>query len=284
MVYVQQLISALVSNNAADIYSEWLVGTTYTTVGDIVRVGNYTYKSTVVDNLGNNPLETSSVYWIKWEPANDYALLDLLEDTKTVWAANGIVVFTRGSKDTLGIGNFKATQITIEYLTDVGAVLDTETHNFSNNSNVWDEWDYGYAGFTDSVSKTVYVPLQRIGQDVRVTFLASGSDTYCGFFVAGIAVDMGKTYTGIKFPDKRIGSRTYSSANFITFVERNTLMRKLALAKALVNETMLFVIDESETSLYENMVILGKITKVEGVATNVSVNDISWTVEQTILE
>ena len=32
------------------------------------------------------------------------------------------------------------------------------------------------------------------------------------------------------------------------------------------------------------MVILGKITKVEGVATNVSVNDISWTVEQTILE
>ncbi|WBC28530.1 hypothetical protein TPMD03_56 [Thiohalocapsa phage LS06-2018-MD03] len=284
MIYVPQSITEFTYSNIPNLTDLWSESTSYA-VGDLARVGNYLYKSTLSSNLNNKPLESLGVYWIEWDIANEYAMLDLLDETKTEWTGDGIVEFTRGSKDTLGIGNFTASLITIEYLDSLGNVIgDTDTYSYSNNGNVYDVWTYGYGGFTDSVSEAIYVPIRRVGVKIRVTFSKNGNATNCGFMVAGVAIDGGITLDKVSFPDKRVGSRSVSVADFTTSVPRNQLMRKTTEAKKLINDTMLFIIDNQDNSDHKNMIILGTMTKCSSVGEVLSNNYIQWQVEQTILE
>jgi len=381
MIFIPQAITAFTYDNIQSAVLLWNEATTYA-VGDLARVGSWQYKSVISSNIDKYPLDNLNIYWYdRWAPANDYAMLDLFPATRTEWTAEGIVEFTRGTKDSIGIGDFKATQITIEYLdalsgvvsgltiatsvdldsiitagliyvdekrfdfeatpktftaskdtyvdidddgapvytevtlgagapvitspneriakvvtdadnitsvedlrTIIDPVLDTQTFTFSSNGDVWDEWTYGYGGFTDSVSETVYTPLLRKGTYVRVTFSADGDSTYCGFMVAGLASFMGDTLDKVSFPDKRIGSKKLSVADFRTSVVKATLMRKTAEAKALIDESVLFVIDESTDSSHSNMIILGQIKKVDGTGEASSKNYMTWQIEQNIEE
>jgi len=381
MIFIPQAITAFTYDNIQSAVLLWDEATTYA-VGDLARVGSWQYKSVISSNIDKYPLDSLNIYWYdRWAPANDYAMLDLFPATRTEWTAEGIVEFTRGTKDSIGIGDFKATQITIEYLdalsgvvsgltiatsvdldstitagliyvdekrfdfeatpktftaskdtyvdidddgapvytevtlgagapaitspneriakvvtdadnitsvtdlrTIIDPVLDTQTFTFSSNGDVWNEWDYGYAGFTDSVSETVYTPLLRKGTYIRVTFSAAGDNTYCGFMVAGLASFMGDTLDKVSFPDKRIGSKKLSVADFRTSVVKATLMRKTAEAKALIDESVLFVIDESTDSSHSNMIILGQIKKVDGTGETSSKNYMTWQIEQNIEE
>jgi len=377
MIFIPQQIEEFTYDNINSLVLLWDETTTYD-VGDLARISGWQYKSTIADNLDKYPLDNLSKFWFdKWAPANDYAMLDLFADTKTEWDEDGIVEFRKGSKDSIGIGNFKATTITIEYLealsgvvsgltiatsidlnstilegliyvdekrydfedtaklftasvdtyVDIGddglpvytevangapeptltapneriakvvtdadnitlvtdlrtiidPVLDTDIFNFSNNGNVWDEWFYGYGGFTDSTTDTVYTPIRRLGTYIRITFSAGGENTYCGFLVSGTQTGMGCTLDKVSFPDKRIGSQKISVADFSTSVPKNELMRKIGDAKARIDEVLLFVIDESDNSMHNNMIILGKIIKVDGVGENLETNSIKWQIEQ----
>ena len=283
MIYVQQTIEEFTYSNIPALTAIYNKTTEYG-VGDEVRVGIYIYNSVATINTNHYPPDNQGAYWYKWGPSNAYSMLDLLEETKTEWVADGIVEFDRGIKEVLGIGNFKATLIKVEYLDALNVVLDTEEYTFANTGDVVDVWTYGYAGFTDSTSQTVYTYMKRLGTKIRVTFSSDGLNTNCGYFVAGAAVSMGKTLNNVSFPDKRIGSRTVNTATFKTIVRKNELMRKATQAKLLVDEVMMFVIDEGENSLHNNMIILGKMTSVSSVGSNSGINDISWTIEQTILE
>jgi len=184
------------------------------------------------------------------------------------------------------MGNFKASKVTVDYLDSDDNILDSDVYTFTNNGSVWDEWTYGYGDFTDSVSKVVYTHIKRIGVNIRVTFEGTDSspNTYCGFLVAGLEVFMGDTLDKVSFPDKRIGKRTVSVATFNTILPKQELMRRMYDAKSNINEVMLFVIDERESSSHDNMVILGKITKCDGVGEKSPVNVISWQVEQNIIK
>jgi hypothetical protein len=148
---------------------------------------------------------------------------------------------------------------------------------------VFDEWTYGYADFNSSNNSVIYLPLKLLGTNIRVTFLKGGLPTDCGFFIAGKAVDMGSTIENVSFPDKRIGSRTVKVADFSTSVKSSEIMRKISEAKILIDEPMLFIIDNNENSLHQNMVILGKMTQCSGNTNNNDRNSISWQIEQTIL-
>ena len=288
MIYVKQLIDTFIYSNITETVQAFNPATPYL-VGDKARVGSYHYISTygteALPNLGKEPLSNLGLAWIKLEnePSNAYACLDPYEETRTEWVADGIVEFVRGAKNTLGIGNFQASQITIEYRNDLGTVLDTQVFDFLSNEYIFDEWDMLYADFSNSTSKVIFLPLLRLGTKIRITFSRDGQSTYCGYLHAGKAIGMGITLNGVSFPFTTIGTKRVKVANFNTMIEKNRVLVKADEASALINESMLFIIDESESSSHQNMVILGKIKQCSPDATVSTMNEISWQIEQTIL-
>lgn len=287
MIYIRQEITEFTYSNIASTVSEYNPTTNYL-LGDMIRVGNYEYKSlygtVALPNVGKDPLSNLGTAWFKYGSSNTYACLDSYAETKTTWTGDGILEFNRAQKDTLGIGNFTANQVTIEYRDSLGNVLDTETYTYLNNTLVFDEWSYGYANFQSLTEEVIYLPLRLFGAKIRVIFSKDGDATDCGYLVAGRAVYMGRTIEGVNFPDKRIGTRSVPVADFSTSIESNYLMTKINEAKKLIDETMLFIVDDTDSTTYGNMIFLGKITKVDGNANNFEKNQITWQIEQTILQ
>ncbi len=284
MIYVNQKIEKFTYSNIEASVAEYDKEAEYA-VGDIVRVGNNQYKSTLEANTGNDPLLTLYLYWVYWAPSNEFAMLDLLKDTKTEWTENGIVEFKRGFKDTIGIGNFKATTITIEYLDDEDAVLETEVYDFSQtNNSVDDSYTILYGGFISYGEDLVYANLLRVGVTVRVTFEDSGADTNCGYMIAGVASYMGDTLDKVEFPYRRVGTRTIDEATFRTTVDKNQLSAKKNEANAIAEQPLLFIIDPSVDSDFNNIVILGSIQSVSATAEVAEKNQLSWVITQNIEE
>jgi len=279
MLSVNQLIDEFLTSNAENIIAAYVPATTYA-ASDEVRELTRIYKSIAAGNLGNYPPDNIDDFWMDWEASNEYAMLDLFENTITTFAANGIVTFSRDTKEVISIGEFQATQITVEYLDDIDAVLDTETYNFSSLGARIDQYSYIYAVFVTSQSQAVYEPLQRLGTKIRVTFLRGGLSTYCGFMVAGKSTDMGKTLDNVSFTNKKIGSINKKVAAFITTVPKTSLMLTLSIGIDNKDIPQLFVIDPSENSSHQNMVTIAKITIVDGTGANNEQNQISWELTQ----
>ena len=288
MIYVKQLIDTFTYSNITETVQAFNPATPYL-VGDKARVGSYHYISTygteALPNLGKEPLSNLGLAWIKLEnePSNTYACLDPYEETKTTWEADGILEFERGGKNTLGIGNFTATQVKIEYINASNEVIDTQIFNYSIDTQVFDIISYIYAPVSTSVDKMIYLQLKLKGAKIRITFSRSGKNTDCGFMIAGISVYMGDTLDKVDFPFTQIGSKTQEVANFNTSLDKNIVLLKAKEAKKLINETMMFIIDESESSSHQNMAIVGKIKQCSPNAEVRTKNEISWQIEQTIL-
>ena len=286
MIYVRQEIDSFTYSNIESTADDFSLTTNYL-VGDMVRVGNFHYKATYgtveLPNVGKPPLENIGTAWFEYEPSNAYACLDQYAETRTEWEEDGILEFVRGSKNTLGIGFFTATKVRIEYRDNDDNIMDFREYFYSTNGYVYDEWSYGYGGFSSSFSRVIYLPLLRIGTKIRIIFSRGGLPTSCGYLIAGVAVYMGDTLEQVTFPDKRIGNRTVSQADFSTIVKSHNLMQKIDEAKLLINEPMMFVIDNHKDSVHQNMVILGKINQCSGAANNFDLNQINWQIEQNIL-
>ena len=289
MIYVSQLIDSFTYSNIVETVQAFKPATPYL-VGDKARVGSYHYISTygteALPNLGKEPLSNLGLAWIKLEnePSNVYACLDPYEETRTEWVADGIVEFVRGAKNTLGIGNFTATQVKIDYLDSLGIIIDTQIFNYSINTQVFDIISYMYAPVTTSIDKMIYLPLKLKGSKIRVTFSRGGASTKCGFMIAGVSVSMGTTLNKVDFPFTLMGTKIQEVANFNTSVKKDFVLLNAKEAKALINETMMFVIDEGENSSHQNMVIVGKIKQCSPSAEVATENQISWQIEQTILQ
>ena len=116
MQILKQKIAEFTSSNITETVPPYDSNTTYN-VGDEVLIGSYTYRSLLADNIGNDPLETTNVKWIKWGVSNKFAMLDLAANTKSIMEEDSLVVeFTQNMMDTLVIGNYEASNITIEIL------------------------------------------------------------------------------------------------------------------------------------------------------------------------
>lgn len=282
MIRVEQEIidDDIISNNAPTVVDLFDEATDYD-VGDFARVGNYVYISVATPNIGHDPLTNIGVFWTYWGVSNPHAMFDLYSDTVTDFTADGIVQFARGVKNTLGIGNFVATNIKIEYLDALDVVLLTENYPVPRRE-VWNIYEYIYNTFNFNGANydTIYTPIKKLGVSVRVTFENSGDSTSCGYLIAGQLEDMGVTLDNISFPDRMIGSDTVSVANFDTSVTQSLLFPTSDKAKRSRNIPMMFVIDENENSKFQNIIIVGKIIRVEPKANNYDMNTISWEIEQ----
>lgn len=288
MIYVRQEITEFTYSNIVSTVPDYSPSGNYL-LGDLVRVGNYHYKSLYgtesLYNTGNYPLENLGTAWFEYESSNLYACIDQYSETRTTWEGDGILEFTRGAKDTIALGYFAARYITIQYLDSLNNVIDSDSHTFTFNVGVNSPWTYGYAGFTSfEDSNIIYYQLKRKGTKIRITLSnGNGTPTSLGYLIAGKSNFAGLTIDGVSFPDKRVGNKTVKVGNFETIIGKTLVLPTADAAKKLINEPMLFIIDESLKSKHQNILILGKINKCEPTASNFEKNSISWEIEQNIL-
>ena len=286
MIAIDNQITEFISTNAVNPTTEYNPATTYI-VDDNARYENYVYKSVQDPNLGNLPTETLYKSWIEWDPANDYAMLDYFRETETEFPSDsdGVVIFERGYKEALLIAQFNSEEITIEYLDDTNTVIDandTETHDFGTIMTKYDIYTYITAPFTYDETQVLYRPIKRIGTRVRVTFKRAANSNTCGVFFAGSVTDFGTTLDKVNLSGVKYGKIEARKADFNTIIEKGELMQNLERSRVASNSILAFVIDPSETTAHNNIVIIGKLDVYSGTAENASKNTMSFSIEQNV--
>ncbi len=279
MISVTQEIDNFLTTNATGTTAVYVPTTAYA-ANALVRELDRVYKSIGGGNLGNYPPNTKNKFWYDFVVSNEFAMLDMLDDTVTNFTANGIVTFTRGTKEVIAIGNFQATQVLVQYLDASDVLLDTDTYDFSSLGNRVNKFEYIYADFSTSQTQAIYKPLKRIGTKVKVTFSRGGLSTYCGMFVAGKATDLGQTLDKVNFVNRLIGFDKKRTASFQTTVKNNLFNLILDYGKTMQNVPLLFVIDPQSNSSHQNLVTIAKITDSSGTAETHEYNQISWELTQ----
>ena len=182
--------AGIFDSNIIEPWSDWDEATTYNieasdpgplTDTSVVKYGNYFYRTIMDGNVGFIPTEHLGTRWIQWQVSNKHAMFDLRATTKTVSETGGniVVQFSKGLKDTLGIGYYTANRLRIDNLaggvlnaagnvndyvldfdgyfkmvTAVGTVTTTQSVSF----NVWnssDTYEINESGNATSVSNSV---------------------------------------------------------------------------------------------------------------------------------
>lgn len=296
MRFVKQAITNYTSTTVTPEYPDWSSTTTYN-IGDNVLYGNYIWKNSFTSNINNIPSDESP-YWVKFGTSNYYSLIDPQSKTKTTVVGNDLIVkFPANYIDTIAIGYFTAATVRIENLDASNNVLLTQEYNQSINEDVFDYYDYIYAPYSDSTDKAKYFNIIKAGTQIRVSFLkGSYSGVSVGFLVGGTAVNMGKTVENVK-----LGWQSFSLRNtdefgvmsitkradqdlidFETAIDTVNLMSLRRKAKQYKDEIVAFIIDDTESSIFENIVTLGVMQEMQPVATNNDKTILTWSVLESI--
>jgi len=308
MIFIKQEISNFITSNLTQEYNDYDSTTTYiyenidTPSNDsVVRLGGYYWRSLIDSNIGNNPLKTENIKWIKWKPSNAYAMLDQKSLTKSVNIDSDIVVeFIRGKIDSLGFGYLETASIIIEHYDESDNLLPefTQTIDFSVNETVYDLWSYIYDEYTEELDRGIYVPISLAGYKIKVTIkeLANANQSSCGFLIGGEAIKMGETLDEVSFSFNSFSTATPDAFGNLDIIKRsvqdlvdfNTIINKgesplvRRQIKKIYDEIVLFVIDESNDSIFENMLTLGKINNASTVAKVSNKNIIGWSIFESI--
>jgi len=302
MQILKQKITGFTASNITETIAEYNKATTYAQ-GAEVRIGAYIYKSIVNGNLGNDPIETLNILWIKWGVSNRFAMLDLAANTKSVVVGGALVVeFQQNRMDTIVIGNYEATTVKVEILDGATVEWSYET-TFSLNEGVVDWYTWTYLPYSYEVNRALMVKLGFIDSatTVRVTFNydSTVSDrTACGYLVGGNAIEMGKTLYGVGFKFNSFTSKEFDTFGTLNMVKRgvqdlvdfNTIIKlnekALMTTKRDIKEhydtVVAFIVDEMQESKYENMITLGIIQDASVVLNNSEIIDLAWSVQEVI--
>lgn len=295
MRFVKQAITSYTSPNISPEFANWNPATTYA-VGDKVLWSNYIWINSKTANLNNEP-SLESVVWSKYDTSNYYSLIDTQSQTLTSVNDDLIVTFPLGYVDTLAIGYYTAQTLKIENLDSLGNVLLTQTINQSPNEEVFDYFDYIYTPYSTSTDKAKWFKIIRAGAQIRVSFLKGiTSGVSCGFLVGGVATDMGRTVEGVK-----LGWNSFSLTNtdefgilsitkrasqdlidFETSIDTVNIMSLRRKAKQYKDEIVAFIVDDTESSVFENIVTLGVMQEMQPVATNNDKTILTWSILESI--
>ena len=295
MRFVKQAITSYTSPNISPEFADWSPLTTYA-VGDKVLYGNYIWINSKTANLNNEP-SFESVVWSKYGTSNYHSLIDTQAKTFTTVNDDLIVTFPFNYIDTIAIGYYTAETVRIENLDALGNVLKTQEITQSKNEDVFDYFDYIYAPYSDSTDKGKWFKIVKAGTQIRVSFLkGSYSGVSVGFLVGGTAVNMGRTVEGVK-----LGWNSFSLRNtddfgimsitkradqdlidFETSIDTVNLMSFRRKAKQYKDEIVAFIVDDNESSIFENIVTLGVMQEMQPVATNSDETILTWSILESI--
>jgi hypothetical protein len=295
MRFVKQAITSYTSPNITPEFADWNPSTTYA-VGDKVLYGNYIWINSKTANINNQP-SFESVVWSKYGTSNYYSLIDTQAKTFTTVNDDLIVTFPLDFIDTLAIGYYTAEVLKIENLDALGNVLRTQEVIQSVNEEVFDYFDYIYEPYSTSTDKAKWFKIVRAGTQIRVSFLKGiYSGVSVGFLVGGTAVDMGRTVEGVK-----LGWNSFSLRNiddfgvmsitkradqdlidFETSIDTVNLMSFRRKAKQYKDEIVAFIVDDNESSVFENIVTMGVMQEMQPVATNNDKTILTWSILESI--
>lgn len=268
-----------------------LQATTYTT---IKHLGDHATPPTV-DNDGD-PLVVGYIYY-------DTVLLNTYLWEGSAWAIttfNGdlVVEFLLNDIDTLAMGYYTADSVTIENLDSLGAVIPSTVQVIeqSVNEDVEDYYSYMYSQYTISVDIGVMVNIPRFGEKIRVTFAleSSTSSSACGYLVGGSAVDMGDTLYGVNFNFSSYSTKStdlfgvttidrrgvQDLVDFETIIDSGLVMSAKRKIKSIYDEVVVFILDPTTDSKYENMMTLGAVDDASSVLDNGVQAVIAWSVQE----
>ena len=296
MRFVKQAITSYTSATVTPEHADWSPLTTYN-IGDNVLYGNYIWKNSFTSNLNNIPSDESP-YWVKFGTSNYYSLIDTQSKTKTTVIGDDLIVkFPANYIDTIAIGYFTAQTVKIENLDASDNVLLTQEYHQSINEDVFDYYDYIYAPYSDSTDKAKYFNIIKAGTKIRVSFLkGSYAGVSVGFLVGGTAINMGKTVEGVKLGWNSFSLRTTDDfgimsitkradqdlIDFETAIDTVNLMSLRRKAKQYKDEIVAFIVDDTESSIFENIVTLGVMQEMQPVATNNDKTILTWSVLESI--
>ena len=296
MRFVKQAITSYTSATVTPEHADWSPLTTYN-IGDNVLYGNYIWKNSYTSNLNNIPSDESP-YWVKFGTSNYYSLIDTQSKTKTTVVGDDLIVkFPANYIDTIALGYFTAQTVRIENLDASDNVLLTQEYYQSINEDVFDYYDYIYAPYSDSTDKAKYFNIIKAGTQIRVSFLkGSYAGVSVGFLVGGTAINMGKTVEGVKLGWNSFSLRTTDDFGIMSITKRadqdlidfetaiNTanLMSFRRKAKQYKDEIVAFIVDDTESSVFENIVTLGVMQEMQPIATNNDKTILTWSVLESI--
>ena len=308
MQYVKQEITDFVSTNLTDIYADWSPTTTYIletndnalTNASVVRYGTYYYRSVTNGNLNFNPIEYENIKWVKFAVSNKFAMLDLNANSKSIINGGDLTVtFYQNQMSVLGIGNYEADSVTVDILAADGAtVLWTYDTPSNVNRDVIDYYTYIYSEYLLDTDYTTKINLPILGRFVRVTFykLNLTNNSACGYLIGGNPIDMGYTLKNVNFSYNSFALKEQDAfgtlsitkravqqlRDFETVIGSKTVNRMMREIKKIYNDSGLVVLDESPTSTYENLMLLGVIQDVRVVLDNDVESIVSFSVMEAI--
>jgi len=227
MFAVEQQLKVYESSNIPESYNEWVSTSTYA-FGDIIRYGNYYYRSIIDNNVGNTPEYGNDEFWLTWRVSNAYAMLDEHSSTKTIVNETGmtpkltlnvaipyktyidamgftqkydvsdVMIFSGlwGSKLTITRDSVGAGDIPIPKVYDLGKA-EKDSLFFTFNSNMED--DKWYPTSTPP-------PSPETGNTYTIEIEPYRGRVEVANFVMGMRRDMGETLFGFKnsFEDNSI--------------------------------------------------------------------------------
>jgi len=310
MLTLEQSINSYLSINVDSPYPSW-DNTTSFAFATTVYFENYHYKSVIENNQGNTP-SLSPLYWLKIESSNTYSAIDLKSKTKTICDSTTktggnapydlIMEFETSRYDAISLGNVRGTDIIIEVFEtgDYVNAVETITQKIETRYTVDSWFNYFYSPLIPDLTefeRNFYFRIKAVTGKIRVTitegygayssvsYMLSGKTEYIAdtLFNVGMSLtDYSKTDTdefGVTEVQKR-DVRESLDINIQFDSKRINHVRRSIKRKQ--GEILLFIVDESIDSAYENLQILGYIEDYNTVLSNAIQTQASITVSENL--
>lgn len=297
MEVLKQEIITFTASNITETATAWVSTTAYT-ANAYALFGTYIYKA-VAANTDKSPASYSGIFWVKSSISNKAAMLDLSAQSKTALVAGNLTVsFEQNRMQVLAIGNYEAQSVLVEVLDVSGVTQWSYQTEDTLNALVTDWWSYVYEPYGYESDRALRIPLGYQGVTVRLTFTKSGdsNQSACGFLVGGIPYHLGKTTDTVKFGFNSFAVKAYDDFGTLSIIKRAvqdivdfettintpempTMRRKI---KEYYNDILVFILDESETSDYENLITLGTIESASVVLTEFDKTVLTWSLIEAI--
>jgi hypothetical protein len=199
----------ILSSNATEAYSAWLVGTTYAKNAKVDHGTNY-FNSLVNSNTGNDP-DTSPTFWENIGPDNKHAMFDGQVSTETTKATSPLTVtIACGIVNSVALIGLTGSSVTIS-VTDNGASPPVYTRTVGLDGTIILDW-YMY----------FFEPFVQLGEVVltdlppyalgRITMTLSG----------GGAVAIGELIVGTVYVLGAVGTEQGATVGIIDYSRKDT--------------------------------------------------------------
>jgi hypothetical protein len=283
VLILENLVTGYVSANFTESETDWDIGTSYS-YGEEAREGHYIYKSLVSGantNTGNQP-SISPLHWKKNRPSNYFAALDNVNLTQTQNADKVEFTISGVNYDAISILGIDGYSISVEMIAaGISTAVFSDTKSLDNSLAVIDEMTYWFNDFDFTTTyfsrlpiysdSTIKVTIDKLGSTAKVGTLCAGRTLYLGDAAWGASFDMESW--GRKVVDE-FGATELTHTNSVysdtyTLNIPSTKIRELQRkVKQYDFKPLIFIGDETDDSLFENLVDIGYWETVKMVLSN----------------